>query len=50
MPWHPPALCWAYQLLDVETIERIAAGIYNAGFEQWDINRAVLAWESEGGR
>jgi hypothetical protein len=49
-PWHPPALCWAYQYLDAETIERIAANILNAGFEQFELEDQVLAWEGEGGR
>lgn len=39
MPWHPPALCWAYQWLDVETIERIAAKIYNRPFDEMMLER-----------
>lgn len=49
-PWHPPALCWAYQWLDVETIERIAADIYNRPFDEMRLEHQVLVWEGEGGR
>jgi hypothetical protein len=50
MPWHPPQLCWAYQWLDVETIERIAVDIYNRPFDQMMLERQVFVWEGEGGR
>jgi hypothetical protein len=50
MDWHLPVLCWAYQWLDVETIERIAANIFNEGFEQHELQQRVLVWEGEGGR
>jgi hypothetical protein len=50
MPWHPPALCWAYRWLDVQTIETIAAKIFNKGFEEWELDRQVLTWEGEGGK
>jgi hypothetical protein len=50
MPWHPLALCWAYQLTDVETVERIAVEIYNAPFDQMMLERQVQRWEGEGGR
>lgn len=50
LPWHPPQLCWAYQWLDAETIERIAADIYNRPFDQMMLERQVCAWEGEGGR
>lgn len=54
-PWHPPALCWAYDWLDVETIERIAANVFRASFEEWDnatqdVIYSLSRWESEGGR
>lgn len=48
--WHPPALCWACDWLDEETIEIIAARIFNESFDELDRQRAVLAWEGEGGR
>lgn len=53
--WHPPALCWAYQWLDVETIEHIAANVFNRGFMEWDyvthgVTYALTVWEGEGGR
>jgi hypothetical protein len=46
MPWHPPALCYAYRSLDVNTIETIAARIFNFFFDEPDIS----TWEGEGGR
>jgi len=50
LPWHPPVFCWAYQWLDAETIEKIIADVMNRGFEEWATERAVQAWESDGGR
>lgn len=49
-PWHPPQLCWAYQWLDVKTIERIEADIYNLPFDQMMLEHQVRVWEGEGGR
>jgi len=48
--WHPPALCWAYDWLSEDDIETIAANIYNRAFDGLDLERAVVAWEGEGGR
>jgi hypothetical protein len=48
--WHPPALCWAYGWLSEEDIETIAANIYNRAFDELELQRAQLVWESEGGR
>lgn len=50
MDWHPPNLCWAYQWLDVETIECIAARIFNEPFDRMILERQVSDWEQEGGR
>lgn len=31
-PWHPPALCWAYQQFGAEKVEKLAANILNSSF------------------
>lgn len=31
-PWHPPALCWAYQQFGAEKVEKLAADVLNSSY------------------
>lgn len=52
LAWHigAPQLCIGFQLLGVDFMERLAAKVFNEGWEAYEQLPAVAVWEGEGGR